>query len=238
MPQKLSVLLPVPLNNAFDYTHSHDLPLGTVVKVSFGSRERYGITWEEAGNSGTVPKTLKPLLTIFESVRLPDVSLQFLKWVSDYTMAPRGQVLKMVLPMPEVFDIKGQELYGLAKLPERLTAQRQKVTDLFQTCAEPLPLKEISEQGGVSRAVVNSMVKEGVLACVGERAWTPPVEAPQEPPEKPDLSRISGRQRMRLPKALRLSNFRPSCWKGSQGQEKRRSISRPLIGFSKAGGRP
>ena len=37
---------------------------------------------------------------------LPEASLKFIDWVSGYTLAPRGQILKMVLPLPEAFDPK------------------------------------------------------------------------------------------------------------------------------------
>src|SRR3990167_4981709 len=114
---KVSVLLPLPLNDAFSYEYTHPLPLGTLVKVSFGSRERYGIIWEDQGKGTSSLKTLKPLLTVFEGVQLPEASLKFLMWVSDYTMSARGQILKMILPTPEAFEAKGESLYGLLKPP-------------------------------------------------------------------------------------------------------------------------
>ncbi|MBA3812976.1 MAG: primosomal protein N' [Alphaproteobacteria bacterium] len=187
-PVKLSVLLPLPLNGAFDYEHSHLLPPGTLVKVSFGSRVRYGITWEGEGKPSTVPKTLKPIITAFEGVQLPEASLKFLTWVSDYTMSARGQILKMILPTPEAFEACGEQLYGIAKLPQRMTAQRQKILDFLHLNPEPLSISELVEKSGVSKGIINSLVKEEVLSLQGVRPWAAPHEMLQTEPEKPQLS--------------------------------------------------
>src|SRR5690242_9325944 len=103
-PAQVSVLLPLPLKEAFDYTCDSAVPVGTLVKVPFGARKSYGIVWK---GKGTYPsKKCKPILEVFENVRLPEVTLKFIEWVSDYTMSSPGQILKMVLPLPEAFDMK------------------------------------------------------------------------------------------------------------------------------------
>ncbi|HUX79329.1 MAG TPA: primosomal protein N' [Alphaproteobacteria bacterium] len=183
---KVSVLLPVPLDHSFDYMADRSLLPGTLVQVSFGPRRLYGITWGEKNHSAS--KTLKAISKVFEDVRLPDVSLTFIEWVSDYTMSPRGQILKMALPAPEVFEAKGESLYGLAKPPQRMTPQRQKVINFFKVSIEALPLAEISEKAEVSEAVLRSLLKEGVLSLQGERPWVPPTAPPRRLPQKPQLS--------------------------------------------------
>lgn len=185
---KTSVLLCLPLKDTFDYVHPHPLPPGTLVKVSFGSRERYGITWESNGNQNPAPKTLKPILTVFENIQFPEVSLKFLTWVSDYTMATRGQILKMILPTPEAFEARGEQLYSLAHPPQRLTAQRQKILDFLKSFPDPLSLSELVEKSGVSKGIINGLVKEGVLSPCGIRPWTASASEFQAKPEKPQLS--------------------------------------------------
>ncbi len=101
---QVSVLLPLPLKEAFDYTCDSSVPLGTLIKVPFGVRKSYGIVWKE---KGTYPsKKCKPVFEVFENVCLPEVSLKFIEWVSEYTMTSPGQILRMVLPLPEAFDMK------------------------------------------------------------------------------------------------------------------------------------
>ncbi len=106
--ERVSVLLPVPLNHTFDYTSDHPLLPGTLVKASFGSRQLYGIVWHQSAPSSHKP--LKPLLATFDEVCLPEESLKLIEWVSEYTMAPKGQILKMVLAVPEAFDTKSKSL--------------------------------------------------------------------------------------------------------------------------------
>lgn len=116
-PARVCVLLPVPLNNAFDYATDQALLPGTLVKVSFGSRKLYGVVWEGAPSSSL--KSLKPLLDVFTEIRLPEISLKFIAWVSDYTMAPQGQILKMVLPAPEAFEKEGKDVESIQKIPQK-----------------------------------------------------------------------------------------------------------------------
>lgn len=104
MPLQAPVLLPLPLEEAFDYTWNFSLLPGTLVKAPFGARKLYGIVWK--GKATYPSKKCKPLLEVFQNVCLPEVSLKFIEWVSNYTMSSPGQILKMVLPIPEAFDMK------------------------------------------------------------------------------------------------------------------------------------
>lgn len=104
MPARISVLLPLPLREAFDYTSENSYGPGTLVKVPFGPRQLYGIVWKQEPSSS--PKKLKAIITAFETIKLPEVTLKFIAWVSDYTLMPKGQILKMVLPVSEAFDLK------------------------------------------------------------------------------------------------------------------------------------
>lgn len=185
-PTKVSVLLPLPLNDPFDYVSDCPLAPGTLVKVPFGPRELYGITWQE--KSSTISKVLKPIIASFDGACLPEASLKFLEWVSEYTMSPSGQILKMILPAPESFEAKGEALFGLAKRPQRITPKRQKILDFFEAFPSPLPLSDISEKNEVSEAILKSLLKEGVLSLQGERPWIPPTPFTQQPPQRPQLS--------------------------------------------------
>ena len=42
----LSVLLPINIDRPFTYSSEKNLDIGTIVKVSFGKRELYGVVWE------------------------------------------------------------------------------------------------------------------------------------------------------------------------------------------------
>lgn len=185
---RLSVLLPLPLKDVFDYEHSHSLPRGTLVKVSFRSREHYGIVWAEPGNDTPVPKKLKPIIRAFEDIQLPEISLKFLRWVSDYTLGSQGQIFKMMIPTPEAFEIKGEVLYSLGKAPQRVTARRQKIMDYFEADPQPLSLKELSQKTGVGHTILRGLLKEGILLPCGEGAWGGSGDFAPLPPQKAKLS--------------------------------------------------
>ncbi|OJW53425.1 MAG: primosomal protein N' [Alphaproteobacteria bacterium 41-28] len=215
---KISVLLPVPLDHPFDYVSDKPLAPGTLIQVPFGPRKLYGVVWNE--KNPTSSKTLKPILSVFEDVRLPDVSLKFIEWVSEYTMTPRGQILKMALPAPEVFEAKGESLYGLTKPPQRLTPQRQKVLDFFGASTTPLPLAEISEKTEVSEVVLKSLLKEGVLSLKGDRPWAPPPPPPQKSPQKPQLSLDQSNAAEAIKKSLESHTFHTFLLEGVTGSGK------------------
>jgi primosomal protein N' (replication factor Y) len=217
---RLSVLLPLPLNNVFDYEHPHSLPWGTLVKVSFGPRERYGIVWNDEDNRIPSSKALKPILTAMESVQLPIVSLKFLVWMSDYTLSARGQILKMIIPTPEVFETKGEILYGFAKPPQRLTPQRQKVIDFFKETRDPFSLSELCEKIGVSRGVLNSLLKEGCLSSQGERSWHDPSVPMTSPPQKTLLSLDQQMGAEEIIKGLETDLFQTFLLEGVTGSGK------------------
>lgn len=216
---RISVLLPLPLHETFDYQHTHSLPLGTLVKVSFRSREYFGIVWEIKEKSA-FSKPLKPLLATFEDFRLPEISLKFLKWVSDYTMALQGQILKMMLPTPDAFEAKGELLYGLLKPPQRLTPQRQKVIDFFNNFPDPLGLNDLSKKMDVSKTILNSLLKEGVLCHCGEGAWAAPHPPPSTAPQQPQLSLDQRAAAEDIKKSLDTESFHSFLLEGVTGSGK------------------
>lgn len=155
--QKTPILLPVPLHTLFDYTHEEALEPGTVVKVSFGSRNLYGVVWPETAPrpepefQGKTKRRIsyKPLLTVFKSIRLPESSLKFIEWVAEYTMTPRGQILKMVLPLPEIVekDITPQEPLKEAPQKPRLSTEQQTAATLLREKIETHTFQTVLLEG-------------------------------------------------------------------------------------------
>jgi primosomal protein N' (replication factor Y) len=215
---RVSVLLPLPLNEPFDYVSEDPLAPGTLVKVSFGSRILFGIIWQ--GKALSPPKTLKPLLAVFHDVCLPAVSLKFIEWVSDYTFSPRGQILKMTLPAAEVFETKGEKLYGVAKSPQRMTPKRQKILEFFQATPDPVPLTDLSEATGVSESILKGLLKEGVLTLQGERPWSTPPVPPCLSPQKSQLSLDQLVAAEDIKKSLESSLFQTILLEGVTGSGK------------------
>ncbi len=92
------VILPLPVGDGYDYLAPDDaiLPEGSVVEVPLANRRVFGVVWGKGGGEIERQK-LKKINRIIDVSPLSPVSRRFVDWVSAYTLAPKGQVLKMVL---------------------------------------------------------------------------------------------------------------------------------------------
>jgi primosomal protein N' (replication factor Y) len=77
------------------YEAPEDLAIGQIVHVPFGRRSALGVLWEEA--TGPAPSPIKSITGPCSPYILQEPLRQFLAWVSRYTMAPIGSVLKRTL---------------------------------------------------------------------------------------------------------------------------------------------
>ena len=134
-PTFVDVLVPVALDHTYSYRVPGELELkpGDIVAVPLGAREAIGVVWAD-------DVTIRPGL----HNRMKDVELKldypplkpelrkFVDWVSDYTLSPRGMVLRMCLRMGELGPARekvGVRLVGPA--PKRMTAARGRVLQLL-----------------------------------------------------------------------------------------------------------
>jgi primosomal protein N' (replication factor Y) len=109
----LSVLLPVPLADAYDYLHIKDESLspGTFVEVPFGSRKMIGVVWGEG--TGQVPTAkLKSIERVLDLPKVPQVSRDFIDWVAQYTLTPAGTVVKMMFGSAKLIEPKKKDSFN------------------------------------------------------------------------------------------------------------------------------
>ena len=115
-PKFLSVLLPINIDRPFTYTSDDNLGVGTIVKVSFGKRELYGVVWGANKNEKKPDNIkIKPIIEVAgkgEAYILPTNMLNFIKWISDYYLMPLGLVLKASLKQ-QFFKKNSRESYVL-----------------------------------------------------------------------------------------------------------------------------
>src|SRR6267154_2799222 len=104
-PTFVDVLVPVALDHTYSYRVPSELEHkpGDIVSVPLGAREVIGVVWAD-------DVTIRPGL----HNRMKDVELKldyppvkpelrkFVDWVSEYTLSPRGMVLRMCLRMGEL----------------------------------------------------------------------------------------------------------------------------------------
>jgi primosomal protein N' (replication factor Y) len=95
----VKVLLPLPLADAYDYSVPEGLEVaaGHFAIVPLGKRETVGVVWGEG--SGEVPAAkLRDIVAILPALPMADSLRRFVDWVSAYTLAPPGAVLRVEVP--------------------------------------------------------------------------------------------------------------------------------------------
>ena len=174
------VLLPLPLEGAFDYAvpaeSGLDLAPGDVVEVPFGPRSVIGIVWNEPPAKRADPTRLKPVRRQLETPPLPSALLQLIKHVAATTLHPLGNALRLALASPSALDPPAPKI-GLVRAAEgegwRMTMARQRVLDVLVDDMPRLPA-DLARAAGVSGGVVHTMAKQGMLR-------SEPIPEPVEP---------------------------------------------------------
>src|SRR5690606_15255000 len=101
--RQVEVLLPKPFDHGFDYTVPADMPVqaGDYVRVPFGRQRLVGVVWGE-GTQDVPAGKIKPIEEVLPHVpSMQEGIRKTIDWVSRYTLAPKGMVLKMTLPVAE-----------------------------------------------------------------------------------------------------------------------------------------
>jgi len=188
------VLVPVAVGETYTYRVPDymELRLGSYVRVPLGARTANGVVWalkSELGDTSYAHK-LRSVEAAYENPPLSDDNMQFVDWVSDYTMAPKGMVLRMVMRSPASLgaprQIMGVRLTGA--LPKKMTRQRVMVIERAGKLA--WRKSELARFAGVSAGVLNGMLTEDVL----ETAPLPALAPFSEPKFKDDKIQLTNDQ--------------------------------------------
>src|SRR6195256_1312774 len=187
----VDVLVPVALNQAYSYRVPRGMELkpGDVVCVPLGPREVVAVVWAE--NANPDPRLHNRLKDVGEKLDVPPLKEELrslVDWVANYTLSPRGMVLRMTLRMgdhlgPERVRM-GVRLVGAT--PNRMTPARRRLIEILSDGL--LHGKSDAEkEAGVSTGVIDGLVDEGTLATEPmPRAPAPP--RPDPPFAEPDFS--------------------------------------------------
>lgn len=194
---RVSVLLPLPLAEPYDYRVPEGMALapGDVVEVPLGPRRVIGAVWGVGGNEASVAfARLKPVARRFDVPALSAVQRRFVEWVAAYTMTLPGQVLRMALSVPAALEPPkphlAYALKGDAEPPPgfKLTEPRRRVLDLLAG-GPPRTAAELAEEAACGTGVVRGLAEAGVLE---------PVLLPPTRIDRPDWGRpgpvLSGAQ--------------------------------------------
>lgn len=169
----ISVLLPLALDQTYDYLLPGDgptsLPPGSFVLVPFGPQSRIGVVWDKPRGTPAKqidPAKLKAITGVLDAPPLPEVSLRFAEWISGYTLAPLGMVVRMMMSAREVFEpLKprfGVTLVQDAPAPARMTPARQRVLEI---AADGLirAKSALAQEAACSTGVIDGLIAAGCL---------------------------------------------------------------------------
>lgn len=166
------MLLTMPLEKAYDYAvpEGMEVEVGSYVEVPFGKKLAVGVVWEVKSSSNLDIKRIKNIVRKFDVLSMPQVSMDFVRWVADYTMAPIGSILRMAVSAPYALEaprpITGYRLKN-AELPQgfRLTDARKRIIDILskQDVVSSAELRNLAKCGA---ATITAMVDAGVIEPV------------------------------------------------------------------------
>jgi len=163
MSRIASVLIPMPLPEAFDYAEPEGMGLepGDQVAVPLGPRLMRGVVTELRDALGG-NRPLKPVAERLDDPRLPPGTVEFVQWAARYAVDAPGQPLAIALrgaraPKPRPVRM----VVATGAQPARSSPQRLKVLD---AATAPMTPADLARAAGVSPGVVKGLVDEGVLA--------------------------------------------------------------------------
>src|SRR6478752_263629 len=132
----VDVLVPVALDQTYSYKvpRGMELKAGDVIGVPLGPREVLAVVWAE--NANPDPRLHNRLKEVNEKLDLPPLKPELrsvVDWVANYTLSPRGMVLRMCLRMGENLGPErtraGVRLVG--DPPRRMTPARQRLIEVL-----------------------------------------------------------------------------------------------------------
>ncbi len=224
-PRTVDVLLPLGLDAAYSYLLPEGMEVspGDLVQVPLGTKSVIGVVWPHArpaGGKAVEAGKLKAVKAKLDYVPLPPDLIRLIDWMADYTLAPRGMVLRMALRHGEspgaARERVGVRLTGTA--PARMTAARARLLD---TLADGFVRgkTEAAREAGVSPSVVDGLVDDGTLEAV----VLPPEPAayPPDPDHSvPELSQPQAEAAGAMVAAVKAKTFAVHLLDGVTGSGK------------------
>lgn len=162
-----SVLIPLPVHEAFDYEVPEALTVarGDQVAVPLGPRLIRGVVAEVRETTGS-NRRLKPIDHALNDPRLPGGTLDFVEWAARWTLSAPGEMAAMALkglraprPRPERRVRRVDD-----RTPVRSTTARTAVLEALGNRSMPGP--DLARAAAVSSGVVKGLLDEGVLEVV------------------------------------------------------------------------
>jgi len=176
--QRWQVLLPLPLDGAYDYIApvKWDIAPGSFVAVPLGNRVVAGVVWGAGKADGIPAPRLKQIDRVLDVPCMPEALRRFVDWVATYYLTPPGAVLRMTMSVGEALlpprpitayalAESGRTAIDDAEAVKHLTAARRRVLrELLD--GPPRPASELARMAGCGAGVVRGLIDRGLLQRV------------------------------------------------------------------------
>ncbi len=224
------VLVSAPVDRVYSYAVPDGMILapGDVVLVPLGSRTVPGVVWDGAPDAAQ-GKKLKAVIARCDVPPVKDAQRRFVDWVAQYTMSPKGFVLKMALSVPQALE-RGDGVVAYRIAPDapsppwgeggvmRLSPRRRNVLAVLED-GKARTLKDLVKRSGSSAEVIRSMAKEGLLETVSIDSPAP-CSYPDFTRPGPSLSPAQHAAAEHLREAARKGSFHAALLDGVTGAGK------------------
>ena len=157
-----SILLPLPLPEAFDYAEPEGMALspGDHVLVPLGPRLIAGVVAgvrEQPGQN----RPLKPVLERRDEPSLPPGVMAFVQWAARYAIEAPGLPLAIAMRGARAPKARPERLVAATgKAAARLTPARARV---LAAAREPMPAAQLAAAARVSSGVIKALIDDGAL---------------------------------------------------------------------------
>jgi len=180
-----NIVVARPFDRVFTYeADDSTLKIGQIVIVPFGKTMEVGMIIE--GDVIKPEYTIKKINTVLEGVQLSDINIKFLKWVSEYTLAPIGSVLKLFIINKDIVSYERTDeslhepIFKSVKLNEEQYQAKEKIIQIQETSHKPIVLEGVTGSGKteVYFELIELEIKRSkqVLIMVPEISLTPQLE--------------------------------------------------------------
>lgn len=165
---RVKVLAPLPIARPFDYLiHRGAASAGAFVRAPFGRTSISGVIWPGAADAAIDAARLKVAEPEGDLPPLGPPVIDFVEWVSAYSMAPLGSVLRLVMRGGDALTApRGHSAWRLSgAVPARLTDARRRAIEFLAASGAARTTREIADGAGVSDAVVRALGASGALVA-------------------------------------------------------------------------
>jgi primosomal protein N' (replication factor Y) len=171
----VAVMVSVSVEGPYSYRVPYGMAVvrGSIVAVPLVGRLTLGVVWG-VPKDNFAHNRLKDIAQVYDTPPLSEELLKTVDWVSRYTLAAPGLVLRSVLRSTEALEpertVTAYRRTGVE--PDKLTAARAKVLDVLMD-GEAWAKSAIAAAAGVSTSVVDGLERSGAIERV--ETLPPPV---------------------------------------------------------------